>query len=181
MTTTAVFVEILVGGVEALIWVVLLALAIVQPSKADAAALLDHKEWAAPIVPVLLALAYALGIVVDRLADSLFKPLIPVAAKEASLRFTVLARGDKVTDFLEYIRSRLRVARVTALNLAIVALTAPICLHLCTTASLYQILATSVVLEVLMFASLYTMWRIGDTYKRRLVEASELPPAAKKS
>ena len=180
MTTTAVFAEILVGGVEALIWVALVALTIAQPSKADYEAIGKLHVWAAPIAPVLLVLAYALGIVVDRVADSLFKKIFGKTSDPADLRLQVLARGDKVTDFLEYIRSKIRVARVTTLNLAAITVAAGFFLGLCTSASCCQIFATIAVLLVLTGASLFTTLRIGETYDTRLRQAVALPPPAKK-
>jgi hypothetical protein len=175
MTTTAVFAEILVGGIGALIWVVLIALSIARPSTADAAAFFSHKDWAAPALPLLLAVAYALGIIVDRVADSLFRKAVRKAHKESKTRLRVLARGDKVTDFIEYIRSRLRIARVTTLNLILITLTAPLSLKPA------PAFATFVVLAALTLAAAFTMWRIGETYAARLCEAAKLPVPEKKS
>lgn len=180
MTTTAVFAEILVGGLEALIWVALIALSIAR-QKIDVDTMSKMHDWAAPVVPVVLAVAYTLGIVVDRVADSAFRQWIPKPWNESKLRLRVLARGDKVTDFIEYIRSRLRVARVTALNLILITITAPLCLCLCDVGTPPQTLATFVALAVLTGMSFFTMRRIGETYKNRLQEAAALPPPAKKS
>jgi hypothetical protein len=177
VTTTAVFAEILVGGVEALIWV---ALTIAQPSKADYQAIAKLHNWATSIAPVLLAVAYALGIVVDRVADSLFKKIFGKTSDPSNLRLQVLARGDKVTDFLEYIRSKIRVARVTTLNLALITVAMGFFLALCTSASCTQFFATIAVLLVLTGASLFTTLRIGHTYEKRLEQAVALPPPAKK-
>ena len=41
-------------------------MSIAQPTKADVRAISTLHDWAAPVAPVLLAVAYALGIVVDR-------------------------------------------------------------------------------------------------------------------
>ena len=168
------------GGVEALIWVVLVALTIAQPSKADYQAIAKLHNWATPIAPVLLAVAYALGIVVDRVADSLFKKIFGKSSDPADLRLKVLARGDKVTDFLEYIRSKIRVARVTTLNLVAITVAMGFFLALCTSASCTQFFATMAVLLALTGASLFTTLRIGKTYDTRLQQAVALPPAAKK-
>ena len=173
MTTTALFAEMLVGGVEALIWVALIAISIARPSNADAKAILALKDWATPVTPVLLGVAYALGIVVDRVADSLFK-VLGMAAR-AEQRLEVLARGDKVTEFLEYIRSRIRVARVTTLNLFLITIFAGVALKRCTVASTWQIVWTVATLAVLTLGALFATLRIGRTYEKRLGQAVALP------
>src|ERR1051325_4746801 len=181
MTTTAVLAEMRVGGIQALIWVVLIALSIAQPSQKHAYAILALKDWAVPATPVLVAIAYALGIVVDRIADSTFKHIFGKSSDPADLRLQVLARGDKVTDFLEYIRSRIRVSRVATLNLFVITIAAGFALRLCTRASWYQTIAALIMLTVLTVCSLYTTLRIGETYEARLRQAAALPPPVKKS
>jgi len=178
MTTTAVVAEILVAGAEALIWVVLIALSIIQPRNFSWLGRL--KDWTTPLTPVVVAVAYALGIIVDRVADSLFKYLFGGTSDPADLRLQVLARGDKVTDFLEYIRSRIRVARVTTLNLAVIMVALPIFLKVNTVATCCQIAAAVLALGGLTIASVYTTRRIGRTYDTRLAQAVALPPPVKK-
>ena len=175
MTTTAVFAEMLVAGIEAAVWIVLLALAIAKPNKVDIARLAPLKEWAALITTFVLALAYALGIIVDRVADSLFKVIFTKSSHDPSLlRLQVLARGDKVTDFLEYIRSRIRVARSTTVNLAITTIALGMFLARCTAASHWQIVAAVLTLAGLTSVAAFAAVRIGRAYDKRIKQAAAM-------
>ena len=175
MTTTAVFAEILVAGLGAVVWIVLIALAIAKPAKADLARLEHLKEWATLITTFVLALSYALGTVVDRVADSLFKNRFGKSAPDQSLlRLQVLARGDKVTDFVEYIRSRIRVSRSTTLNLAVTTIVMPVCLVRCLDPSAGQIVVCELVLAGLTVLAAFAAVRIGHAYDKRVKEAAAM-------
>jgi len=175
MTTTAVFAEMLVAGIEAAVWMVLLALAIAQPHKSDLSRLASFKDFGALVATFVLALSYGLGIVIDRVADSIFEKIFGKANKaQALMRLQVLGRGDKVTDFLEYIRTRIRVARSTTLNFALTSVAAPLFLVRCTEASRDQILMTALVLAGLTIMGAFTAARIGKTYDERLKQAAAM-------
>jgi hypothetical protein len=175
VTTTAIFAEILVAGIGAVIWIVLIALAIAKPQKADLAGLEHMKEWATLITTIVLALSYGLGTVVDRAADSLFKVLVGKSGSDqALLRLQVLARGDKVTDFVEYIRSRIRVSRSTTLNLAVTTVVMPVFLKRCLEPSHCQLLVTELVLASLTVLAAFAAVRIGDAYDKRVKEAAAM-------
>jgi hypothetical protein len=179
MTTTAVFAEMLVAGIEAMVWIGLLVLAIACPKVGNSSIVLDVdalnalKEWVTLITTIFLALAYGVGIVVDRVADSLFSEFFRDSSSDVSLlRLHVLARGDKVTDFLEYIRTRMRVARSTTVNLALTVIVAPVFLTRCTQASPCQTLAAVMVLSALTSASAFAGLRIAGTYDKRVRQAA---------
>jgi hypothetical protein len=121
MATTAIFAEILIVGLEAAVWCSLLVLAIFGADWIDPSALSD---WVALVTILVIAGSYVLGILVDRLADSVHArldrvwPTRPVdkPAGIAKMRFTVLRDGGALATFIEYQRSRLRIARSTAVN-----------------------------------------------------------------
>jgi hypothetical protein len=176
MTTTAVFAEVLVAGIEATVWLVLLAFAIAQPDKFDISRLAPLKEWAVLITTFTLALAYAIGIIVDRVADTLFKAFFRKTPSDVPMmRLQVLARGDKVTDFVEYIRSRIRVSRATMVNLAVTAIVLPVFLRRCTAATSLQIVAAFLVLVALTGVAAFAAVRIGQAYDARVKEAATMP------
>jgi 8-oxo-dGTP pyrophosphatase MutT (NUDIX family) len=126
VATTAVFAEILIVGLEAAAWVSLLVLDVFGRGWLDPAKL---KGWETLVTLLIVALAYVLGILVDRVADTIWKQaerLLGLLKKEpderkptySDMRMTILARGEAaLAAFLEYQRSRLRVARGTVLNL----------------------------------------------------------------
>jgi len=125
VATTAVVAEILIAGLGAGAWVSLLVLAIFGSDWIDLAAL---DSWQALVTIVVLAAAYVLGILVDRAADSLHNALgehwpprpVDKPAGIPRMRMVVLREGGAISTFVDYQRSRLRVARATVANLLLV-------------------------------------------------------------
>jgi hypothetical protein len=115
MATTALVTEILIVGLEAEAWIALAVLAIFGT---DWVRLDAIHGWEALATILVLAGAYVLGITVDRLADSAFRWLRgPDEPGFAKKRFEVMHASPGIAPFLEYQRSRLRIARGTLFNL----------------------------------------------------------------
>jgi len=68
MATTAVFAEILIVSLEVEAWLVLALLSVFGTRWIELA---EVKDFATLLTVLVLALAYVLGIIVDRLADTL--------------------------------------------------------------------------------------------------------------
>lgn len=126
MSTTTLFVELLIIGIEALVWVLLLVGSLTDVSLVCVIEKL--KGWSgysALITVMFLAVAYTLGILVDRASDIFYKLVqfrpgrLPAGVGE--MRLTVMSANDGMAKFLDYQRSRLRIARATACNLFAVA------------------------------------------------------------
>src|SRR6266542_5096725 len=128
MNTTAVFIEILIVGIEAGVWLGLLIMSIFGTGAIDRS---TFDGWQSLASFLLLSAAYVLGIVIDRVADSFYSWLrdktsfgeqwlqrlgSPRPGKPASvstMRLAVMAKDDGRAKFLEYQRSRNRIARAT--------------------------------------------------------------------
>ena len=136
MSTTVLFVELLVVGIQAFAWIALVIVGLSGPSPLDTLLSFgsDH-QWLAIIL--FSVVGYTTGIVVDRAADVLFLVLapktlllrVPFIARWADrstsdVRMEVLAQEGTTTQFLEYFRSRVRVVRGTALNVGLLLLVA---------------------------------------------------------
>ena len=126
MSTTTLFVEILIVGLEALVGLALLAF-----TRGDLGSALEilkqHKEYSAYITTLLLASVYVLGIFIDRAADSFYKRLHyssddPPPAPVEKMRLRIMKDSDGIAKFLDYQRSRFRIARATAFNLFVTIL-----------------------------------------------------------
>jgi 8-oxo-dGTP pyrophosphatase MutT (NUDIX family) len=120
MATTAIFVEILIIGLEAFIWIALLSGtdAIQNCTKT----LVGLKEYSALITMLVVAAAYVLGIFIDRIADNYFKRFrfeTKTPASVGMMRLHVMKESEGIAKFVDYQRSRLRIARATYLNLLI--------------------------------------------------------------
>ncbi|MGV8972960.1 MAG: hypothetical protein ACOH10_11615 [Rhodoglobus sp.] len=122
MATTQLFVELVVVGFGALGWSTALAVAVFGTAWLSGLADLDAVVVAAPI----LALAYLLGIVLDRVADAAFEPAVRRYKRKAFDEEATYVAARRATDDderlarrFEYGRSRLRICRGWALNCAV--------------------------------------------------------------
>ncbi len=185
MATTAIVAEILIVGLEAATWVSLLVLAIFGTGWIHLGAL-AHWEGLATIV--VLAAAYVLGILVDRAADTAHGllerrwpgPPVDKPAGISRMRMTVLSEGGAMSTFVDYQRSRLRIARATVLNLFVALPVLVVFLAVRTdlgwlTAVVAGLLALSVALAELAYRLIEFAYvnRLSDAY--RLVK--KLPKA----
>jgi hypothetical protein len=170
--TAAAVVEILVVGLQALIWVTILARAFTDDAWL-APRLVLAKEWAPLLTVVALSLAYALGVVVDRWADTLFKRQDAAPPEErgnlAMRRLTVLHKSEGMAKFLEYQRSRLRIARGMVLNVLLG--TPSVIVYLALKKGGAGIVWAFVVGAVALMATLYAANRIHEAWVRRLRDA----------
>lgn len=110
MDTTPIFAEILIIGLEALVWIVLAVATIVGPGALDVGPLASNEGLA---VLLVVAAAYALGVAFDRAADSfllLVDPWVdyrtPLYRRRAvehmnTMRIRLMAPDLGVAQFLE--------------------------------------------------------------------------------
>jgi hypothetical protein len=125
MGTTNLFVELVVIGVGALLWVLLLAGAALGFNPALANHLVKGDNLLIPV----LAVTYLFGILTDRMADILFETLwakrlchVEFPSKDAyhEARIRVIAKSERLAERLEYGRSRMRICRGWTLNSALI-------------------------------------------------------------
>lgn len=178
MSTTTLFVEILIIGLEALVW-----LAMALSLRWDMYPMLDflriNQAYSVLITPFLLALAYILGIIIDRAADSLYRPLryshkkdLPATVR--AMRLRIMHASDGMAKFLEYQRSRLRIARATVLNL-LVTLVAAAFLLTGTGEAGARVLPLVIAGGAIALAlSVYAARRIDEAQMKNLVKAYEI-------
>lgn len=116
MQTTKLYVEYIVIGMEALVWIVLLVLLIIGKT---AVVFLDYCIKNLLTSLFMIGACYVLGLLVDRIADTLtdgkkkqIKSHYPI---EASTSITVWQKVKQDT-FAEFTLSRIRILRSTILN-----------------------------------------------------------------
>lgn len=120
MSTTVLFVEILVCGAQAALWILLIIVAVFGPS--DVLALWKQHTTEAGFFLVIWA--YALGVVFDRLWDLCLKQIdrrirekhFPNKDVLQAVRKEVFSSESGLPEFVDYIRSRMRIARATFCN-----------------------------------------------------------------
>lgn len=123
MNTTLLFVEIFIAGLQGLVWLSLLILNLTGYNWLLNVKFTELGDWSFLISALIFSFSYSLGIVLDRLANLLFsawenKIQKKYAPKEtqsfAYMRYQL--ENESLTKQLEYSRTRLRIARSSALN-----------------------------------------------------------------
>ena len=136
MNTTTVFAELLVGGLQTLTWMTLVALTVFGPT--DLTPLAETPLLSAFVV---IATCYGLGVVFDRIWDLIldksginpwFKRMAksraaakPVGSENVfdALRRNIFGRDPTTAaDFVNYNRSRMRVARSGVFNFGLITI-----------------------------------------------------------
>ncbi len=161
MNTTDLFVELIVIGVGATMWVALLVLSVFGYDWVP----FDHL-FALPSLLPILAITYILGIVTDRLADGLFDAIWKSNLAQQFYgqdgddyddRRYIYLRSERLASLLEYGRSRLRICRGWCLNTLLIL----VCLDLFI---LRQVAGTSAKVSILLFSNvalgllIYGLW-----------------------
>lgn len=144
MSTTVVFVEFLIAGMQASAWLAVILLVIVGPEPlASVSTVL--RDFAGLTTLVLVAIWYTVGIIIDQVGNVIFTLLdIPGLLMRSALlkrliemrpgltvRTAVLAEVGNVAGFLDYNRSRIRIMRATTLNVCLVEITLAIVSVVC--------------------------------------------------
>ncbi len=187
MSTTNLFVELIVIGVGATAWVVLLVLALIGVDKG----VLEQILQPAVALPVL-AFVYVLGIVMDRLSDMLLEKLWGEGFLSASFksraeyyrdRRLILTHSERLSDLLEYGRSRMRICRGWAVNWFLIALALDVLLIARfpeKSWSLYLGFSGTAVLLLLSFAT-WISWRrlVLNEYRKIREQADFIELAAR--
>lgn len=129
MGTTALFAELVVGGVLTLTWMFFVAMAALGPGRF--ASFLEVPPTLT--AGLLLVLAYTLGVVFDRVWDFVLdvsglqawfrgspQTAMPVSEMELKRRRVFGADAKTAVEFVNYHRSRMRVARASLFNFALI-------------------------------------------------------------
>jgi len=126
MSTTNLFVELMVIGVGGSVWLVLIVFSVFGYAWVR----IDHLLSPYAAVPIL-AVIYVLGIVSDRIADAIFEWMWSEDMRESyfrdrteyyKARKLILTGSERVSDLLEYGRSRLRICRGWAFHSILIAI-----------------------------------------------------------
>ncbi|MDZ7289761.1 MAG: hypothetical protein ONB44_06965 [candidate division KSB1 bacterium] len=185
MSTTNVFAELLIIGIETLAWIALLIFSLFGYQWIDFS-IFNNLVVAVP----LAATAYVLGIIMDRVSDTLLSNADhairrnvlgeEVAQSFSQLRSYILAKSPYLSNDLDYFRSRLRIMRSSTINFAFMAITgaAFVLTRVHATISTKFWAAVTAFLIGVLFSSLsYYAWSISSiTYYLRLRTAFALLP-----
>ena len=179
MATTALFVEILIIGLEALVWLGLLV-DIGWDVRSCFETLENYKEYSALITTLLFVSAYVIGIFIDRAADSFYKEFQyshdkPLPAPVGEMRLKIMKDSEGISKFLDYQRSRLRIARATVFNLFVTILVGSIWLKMTENSVNPRTGILLIGLGIIILVLFVTATRrVDEAYINRLIEAYEI-------
>ena len=173
MTTTALFVELLVSGVQSMLWIGVLMLIGCDPHRLIAV-VTQHSVGSSVI---LLALAYSLGIVFDRVWDAMLNPIdkhiraktFPDAEQVHRVRALLFSSDPVRAQFVDYIRGRIRITRSTVCNAMMIVLSAGIvaCVHW-DSSWVCWLVCGAVFSAVIAGVALYAHYKVIGTYYKTL-------------
>jgi hypothetical protein len=140
MSTTLLFAELLIAGIQVVVWFVLLVFSVFGYEWVFNIQTQAFSDWQILISVVALSFVYVLGILFDRFADILFRkwdraittkifignkfPKEDIHRVFAVTRFQLSQENEYLHHQFEYTRSRQRIARASALNFAIITVLA---------------------------------------------------------
>lgn len=128
MSTTDLFVEIIIIGIGGLIWLILLILSFLGHQWVP----WDKAVSLTSLIP-FLAITYILGIAVDRISDQIFsiwdKDLrrAQFSSNEEyhfARNYIYTYANEKIIDLFEYGKSRIRISRAWSINFILIAFSA---------------------------------------------------------
>ena len=179
MSTTAIFVELLIVGIETFIWLGFLVSSLFGVKWFSFIGFLFEKSSLTSTI-LFVGLAYVFGIVFDEISDTLIEPWanrIRNSTREEKdpevwdMQAYVFSRSEETAVKLDYMRSRLRILRSTIFNLILIVLFS--LLFLWTT----MIVPTSNKVNITLFISIFgfsllalvvfVYWRIAHAYWMR--------------
>ncbi|MGW1878747.1 hypothetical protein [Streptomyces sp. NPDC001975] len=182
VAATAMFVEVLVVGIGFLTGLGILAAAIAGPGNSRHLAPIAGTSLAAGAA---LAFAYALGILIDRAADTALAPArrrlraqsFPASAAYAQAQIK-LAEFPSLAARADYARSRLRICRGWILNSILLTPAIDLALWRFPVEHRSLLLGTSTAVGVLAVVGFYLSWRTITATGYRKLAAQTAPAAA---
>ena len=129
MNTSLVFAELVIIGLEGGIWLAFL-FAAGFGAETLASIFSSFEKWQLLIAAILLALIYVVGVIIDRIADSLFRRKEHILDEEIVgdmpvtipvMRFSLGTQNDFLNQQLEYTRTRMRIVRASTVNFLLIA------------------------------------------------------------
>jgi hypothetical protein len=174
--TATVFAEILVIGFQTFAFIALAVVALVGLPSSDPATVDVVKAWGPVLAVPVLGIAYTLDVVMDRIADfvtkwqdnKLRKAVTGTGPKVTEMRHAILAKQEAVMEPLEYSLSRLRIARATSINAALILACAS-WIARTTGSSFWGV--SAVASGLVSVATIYAWYDLASSYYKRVAGA----------
>ena len=185
MSTTALFVDLLIIGIQVATWLILLIFTVFGYNWFS----LDYiKERETVIAVVLLPMFYPVGIFIDNLADYILNSWrekiwekYDSSKKQTVSRLLTTLKDDRLSDYFDYVRIRIRISRSSALNFTLITILSVIFtltrLGTVLGDSKWTVVAFELVIGAFFIGlAIYSWFSITDTFYRKLKQGWEMMP-----
>jgi hypothetical protein len=132
MSTTSVFIEHLIAGIQATIWFVLSILIFQGFDWIKPEYLKDTDKY---FILMGFAVVYPLGVFIDEGADRIFRKKGNAIKKQVlqDIETTVglvleRSKSDSLTQYFNYVKMRIRICRVSCINFILITITSMFCI-----------------------------------------------------
>src|SRR3954466_1712965 len=126
MSTTALFVDLLIIGIQVATWLILLIFTVFD-YRWFSLEYIKGSETA--IAVMLLPMFYPIGIFIDNLADYVLHSWRDDIRKKSGLdedqtitKLLTTLKDDKLSEYFDYVRIRIRISRSSALNFMLITI-----------------------------------------------------------
>jgi hypothetical protein len=177
MTTTVLFIEHLITGFQAFVWLTLLIFSLFG---FDWFSIARIKGLETGVAILIISMMYPIGVFIDELADKAFKPwerkiknkIRDEHGIDDSLSVWILlatTKDEMQARYLGYVRTRIRISRSAALNFALITVTSIIFTFTRLKAVLGSILWKLIIFEfilgtIITIVAIYSWFSINKTY-----------------
>jgi len=177
MNTTAIVIEILIGGLQTTIWLALIILSIFGYGWIQ----LNTVEKLLGLTIFIITISYTFGVLFDRLWDFLLQKPDEVIRNRYfskselySMRVRIFSKSEPMAKFLDYIRSRMRIARASFCNFCLITATSLLFIltqlnHFDALLNLKLLLFTSTCGMLLALLAFYAWKKITNTYYKQML------------
>ena len=120
METTALYVELILIGLETVAWIVFFAMYL---AGTNGIYLLTQSAEKLPTSLLLLGIMYIIGLLIDRAADFLFEPLEKHIKGMCKVKSeSIILLWEEADAYFQFIRSKIRILRASILNLPLLTM-----------------------------------------------------------
>ena len=187
MSTTAVIIEHLISGLQAILWVFLLVLAVFGYEWVP---LEQVKSISPEVTVVAFAIVYPIGIFFDEVADRVFHPWTNkirqsrlqregLKAEDGDITaFYLLQRTDDefLRSYFNYIRMRIRISRSAAFNFGLTTFLAVVFTSLRLSVG-WKVIAMELFLgSSLTLLAVFAWYRFSDTFVKQIARVWKSRP-----
>ena len=183
MTTTVLFIEHLITGFQAAVWITLFVFSLFGFDWFD----LDQIKGLETIAAILVvSVVYPLGVFIDNIADDIFKPwnrkIRNKYVRDESLsvrKLLITTKDETLASYLGYVRTRIRISRSAALNFALITVASVILtftrLQAALGSSFWKLTIFELVVgPILTIIAIWSWFRITQTFAKQVARGFEM-------